>query len=59
MGDGVVDELIAFFVFLYVGRLRGGGGGGEKKKETGGCKKNGGVGRKNFTDPWGTPPGTK
>jgi hypothetical protein len=26
MGDGVVDELIAFFVFLYVGRSREGEG---------------------------------
>jgi|HubBroStandDraft_3_1064219.scaffolds.fasta_scaffold1206761_1 hypothetical protein len=31
MGDGVVDELIAFFVFLYVGRLREGEEGGKKR----------------------------
>jgi hypothetical protein len=33
MGDGVVDELIAFFVFLYVRRLREGEGGGVRKDE--------------------------
>ena len=38
MGDGVVDELIAFFVFLYVGRSREGED-EESKKDCGGEEK--------------------